>query len=132
MNAFMLYRKAMLKRAKRYNSVENHQFITKITGASWRIELNEIKNRFNQFAELEKRNHAASFSKYKHSPNQSSHIQQSVKRKAKVKVLIKVTAKATATVINSDDSDDNELFAVPCLPDPRLYQAHLESLLKQD
>ena len=132
MNAFMLYRKAASDRAKRYGSVENHQFISKITGASWRIELDEIKDRFNQFAELEKRNHAASFPKYKYSPNQSSHIQQSVKRKAKAKVPTKVTAKATATVVDSDDSDDDELFAIPRLPDPRLYQAHLESLLKQD
>ena len=131
MNAFILYRKAATERAKRYGSVENHQIISKITGASWRVELDEIKDRFSQFAELEKRNHAAAFPNYKYSPNQSSRTQQPVKSKAKVKIPANVTAKATATVVDSRDSEDDELFAVPRLSDPRLYQARLESSLKQ-
>ena len=131
MNAFILYRKATSERAKRYGRVENHQLISKITGASWRVESDEIKHRFDQFAELEKRYHAVAFPSYKYSPKQSSRTQRPVKSKAKAKVPAKVPVQATATVVDSDDSDDDKLSAVPCLPDLRLCQARLESSLKR-
>ena len=130
-NAFILYRKATSERAKRYGSVGNHQFISKITGASWRVESHEIKDRFNQFAELEKRYHAMAFPSYKYSPNQSSRTQRPVKSKTKAKVQAKVPARATTIVVDSDDGDDDKLSAVLCPPDLRLCQARLESSLKR-
>ena len=130
-NAFIIYRKATSEKAKRYDSVGNHQLISKITGASWRVESDEIKDRFNQFAELEKRYHAVAFPSYKYSPNQSSRTQRLVKSKAKARVPAKVPAQATATVVGSDGSDDDKLSAVPRLPDLRLCQARLESSLKR-
>ena len=131
MNAFILYCKAVTERAKHYNNIENHQSTLKITGASWRVKPDEIKDRFGQFAKLKKRNHAAVFPNYKYSPNQSSRTQQPVKSKAKVKIPANVTAKATATVVNSRDSEDDELFTIPCLSDLRLYQARLKTSLKR-
>ena len=135
MNAFILYHKAVSERAKRYGNVESHQVISKITGASWQVESDEVKKRFNQLAELEKGHHAAAFPDYKYSPKRSSSAHNPVKSKAKAKVpakiSVKATAEATATVIDSDDSNDDKLFAAPCFSDLRLYQARLESSLKQ-
>ena len=70
-NVFLLYRRAVSERAKKYAGVTNHQVVSKIAGASWKNESDRVKDIFNQFAELEKEYHDKAFPDYKFNPKKT-------------------------------------------------------------
>ena len=70
-NVFLLYRRAVSERAKKYAGVTNHQVVSKIAGASWKNESEEVKKMFNQYAELEKEYHDKAFPDYKFNPKKT-------------------------------------------------------------
>ena len=101
-NAFLLYRRGMSEKAKHYAGVDNHQIISKITGASWQMESDSMKETFHQFAELEKIYHSAAFPSYRYNPKS----RKGIKNKAK-----------------SDDTDESDEGESLDLPNPRYYQS---------
>ncbi|KAL8693013.1 MAG: hypothetical protein Q9218_002070 [Villophora microphyllina] len=71
-NSFMLYRSAYGDRVKALYPQNNHQIISRICGASWKMETPEITEKFKAYYEMEKENHAKAHPTYKFSPAKSS------------------------------------------------------------
>ena len=71
MNSFMLYRSAYAERVKRFCKENNHQIVSKVSGASWPQEPKEIRERYEKYASIERGNHAAAHPNYKFAPNKS-------------------------------------------------------------
>ncbi|KAL8839499.1 MAG: hypothetical protein Q9170_001722 [Blastenia crenularia] len=71
-NSFMLYRSAYGERVKALYPQNNHQIISRICGASWKMETPDIKEKFGAYYEMEKENHAKAHPTYKFSPAKSS------------------------------------------------------------
>ncbi|KAL8673224.1 MAG: hypothetical protein Q9168_002336 [Polycauliona sp. 1 TL-2023] len=71
-NSFMLYRSAYGDRVKALYPQNNHQIISRICGASWRMESEDVKEQFKLYYEMEKDNHAKAHPAYKFSPAKSS------------------------------------------------------------
>lgn len=74
MNAFMLYRSAYTARCKEYLGMENHQEISRAIGASWRLESESFKGRFNEWSRIERSNHAVAFPGYKFQPKKDTGV----------------------------------------------------------
>lgn len=68
MNSFMLYRSAYAERCKIWCTQNNHQVVSSVCGASWRLEPPEIRNLYSDYAKLERENHAIAHPDYKFSP----------------------------------------------------------------
>ncbi|OTB03086.1 hypothetical protein M426DRAFT_24108 [Hypoxylon sp. CI-4A] len=68
MNAFMLYRKAFQNRTKEWKKHDNHQIISQICGCSWRMESQELRNQYDNWAKVERANHKLAFPDYKFAP----------------------------------------------------------------
>lgn len=68
MNAFILYRSAFTDRAKHWGTQNNHQIVSTICGLSWKLETPEIKQKFNELANLERRHHQDAHPGYKFTP----------------------------------------------------------------
>ena len=71
-NSFMLYRSAYGDRVKSLYPQNNHQIISRICGASWKMETQEIQDQYKQYYEMEKQNHAKAHPNYKFSPAKAS------------------------------------------------------------
>ncbi|KAI4245484.1 MAG: hypothetical protein L6R40_002545 [Gallowayella cf. fulva] len=71
-NSFMLYRSAYGDRVKALYPQNNHQIISKICGVSWALETPDVKEKFKEYYELEKENHAKAHPTYKFSPAKAS------------------------------------------------------------
>ncbi|KAL8819530.1 MAG: hypothetical protein Q9223_002047 [Gallowayella weberi] len=71
-NSFMLYRSAYGDRVKALYPQNNHQIISRICGASWKMETPEVTEKFKEYYEMEKENHAKAHPTYKFSPAKSS------------------------------------------------------------
>lgn len=71
-NSFMLYRSAYGDRVKALYPQNNHQIISRICGASWKMETPDITEKFKAYYELEKENHAKAHPTYKFSPAKTS------------------------------------------------------------
>ncbi|SZF00148.1 unnamed protein product [Blumeria hordei] len=71
MNSFMLYRKAYQNRAKGWCSQNNHQVVSQVCGTSWLYEPSAVKDKFNEWARIERLNHQIAHPEYKFSPNKS-------------------------------------------------------------
>ncbi len=69
MNSFMLYRSAYAERVKEYCKEGNHQIISRITGASWAMEPQEIKELYEKYADIDRQNHQKAHPDYKFAPN---------------------------------------------------------------
>ena len=72
MNSFMLYRSAYKDRTKQWCSQNNHQIISSVTGESWPMEPDEVRNQFDEWAKVERANHQAAHPNYKFSPSKSN------------------------------------------------------------
>ncbi len=72
MNAFMLYRKAYQNRAKDHWKHHNHQIISQVCGDSWNLEPDSIRNKFNEWAKIERDNHQRAHPGYKFTPAKPS------------------------------------------------------------
>lgn len=71
MNSFMLYRSAYADRVKEYCKEGNHQVISQITGASWAMEPQSVKELFERYADLDRQNHQKAHPDYKFAPNKN-------------------------------------------------------------
>ncbi|KAI4285000.1 MAG: hypothetical protein L6R38_001015 [Xanthoria sp. 2 TBL-2021] len=71
-NSFMLYRSAYGDRVKALYPQNNHQIISRICGASWKMETVDVTEQFKLYYEMEKENHAKAHPTYKFSPAKSS------------------------------------------------------------
>lgn len=69
MNAFMLYRKAYQNRTKNWCMQHNHQIVSKVCGASWPLEPEDLRQRYKDWAELETINHKKAHPGYKFTPS---------------------------------------------------------------
>lgn len=72
MNSFMLYRSAYAERTKQWCLQNNHQVVSSVAGESWPLEPQEVRDQFNEWAKIERANHAAAHPEYKFSPSKST------------------------------------------------------------
>lgn len=72
MNSFMLYRSAYAERTKQWCLQNNHQVVSSVSGESWPMEPPEVRDQFNEWARIERANHAAAHPDYKFSPSKTS------------------------------------------------------------
>ncbi|KAH0339565.1 hypothetical protein KCU81_g7152, partial [Aureobasidium melanogenum] len=71
-NSFVCYRSAYADRIKQWASEDNHQGVSRIAGASWKLEPDDVRNFYIECAELDRANHAKAFPSYKFKPKQKS------------------------------------------------------------
>nr|POE71399.1 transcription factor ste11 [Quercus suber] len=69
MNSFMLYRSAYADRTKVWCTQNNHQVVSSLSGESWPMESQEVRDQFNEWARVERQNHQAAHPDYKFSPS---------------------------------------------------------------
>ncbi|KAJ5544920.1 High mobility group superfamily [Penicillium sp. DV-2018c] len=74
MNSFMLYRSAYAERTKRLVGANNHQIVSKVAGMGWKHEPEEIRQKYENLAKIERDNHAATHPEYKFSPKKDGSI----------------------------------------------------------
>jgi hypothetical protein len=72
MNSFMLYRSAYAERTKQWCLQNNHQVVSSVSGESWPMEPEEVRNQFNEWAKIERDNHAKAHPDYKFSPSKAT------------------------------------------------------------
>jgi len=72
MNSFMLYRSAYAERAKAWCLQNNHQVVSSVAGESWPLEPPEVRDRFNEYAKMERINHQNAHPSYKFSPSKAA------------------------------------------------------------
>ena len=68
MNSFMLYRSAYAERTKIWCLQNNHQVVSSVSGESWPLEPPEIRDKYNEYARIERDNHAKAHPGYKFTP----------------------------------------------------------------
>ncbi|ERF76855.1 hypothetical protein EPUS_07645 [Endocarpon pusillum Z07020] len=68
LNAFMLYRSTYAERVKEYTGENNAQIVSQITGASWSMESREVKELYEEYAEIDKQNHQKAHPHYEFKP----------------------------------------------------------------
>ncbi len=68
LNAFMLYRVAYAEAARALLQTKLSTYISSVVGASWRLEPQEVKDRFRQLSFAEKEYHAELFPRYSFIP----------------------------------------------------------------
>jgi hypothetical protein len=86
MNSFMLYRKAYQNRTKDWCLQNNHQVVSQVCGDSWPLEPEEVKEKFTQWAKLERQNHQNAHPGYKFSPTKPGTV-KNTKRKMSVDLV---------------------------------------------
>lgn len=72
MNSFILYRSAYSERTKAWCAQNNHQIVSSVSGESWPMEPDEIRNQFNEWAKIERQHHQEAHPNYKFSPSKST------------------------------------------------------------
>ncbi|KAH8761528.1 high mobility group box domain-containing protein, partial [Diaporthe sp. PMI_573] len=68
LNAFMLYRKVYQRHAEDHYTINDHRLVSKICGASWALEPEHIRTKYQQWADVERTNHSKTWPEYKFSP----------------------------------------------------------------
>ncbi|KAH0558387.1 hypothetical protein GP486_004955 [Trichoglossum hirsutum] len=76
MNSFMLYRSAYAERTKLWCLQNNHQVVSSVSGVSWPLEPPSVRNRYNDLAKIERRNHQNAHPGYKFSPSKAQNIKR--------------------------------------------------------
>ncbi|KAK3622505.1 hypothetical protein LTR56_020835 [Elasticomyces elasticus] len=71
MNSFMLYRSCYAERTKAWCVQNNHQVVSSVSGESWPMEPQEVRAQFEEWARVERENHAKAHPEYKFSPSKS-------------------------------------------------------------
>jgi hypothetical protein len=72
MNSFMLYRSCYAERTKAWCVQNNHQVVSSVSGESWPMEPAEVRQQFEEWARIERENHAKAHPEYKFSPSKST------------------------------------------------------------
>ncbi|KAJ5117779.1 hypothetical protein N7448_011411 [Penicillium atrosanguineum] len=108
MNAFMLYRFAYQKLVKEYLSRKNYpahgQAISRTIGLGWRSETEAIRRKYEDLANIERRNYLALYPKANHSI--AKRCQQRKKRAPSLHITSHV--EAHSHMVYSEDSQDSE------------------------
>lgn len=68
MNSFMMYRSAYAERTKIWCLQNNHQVVSAVSGESWPMEPEKIRNMYIEYAKQERENHARAHPTYKFQP----------------------------------------------------------------
>ena len=71
MNSFMLYRAAYQDRTKDWCAQNNHQVVSSVSGESWPMEPEHVREHYNELAKIERENHARAHPSYKFSPSKT-------------------------------------------------------------
>ena len=71
MNSFMLYRSAYAERTKQWCTQNNHQVVSSVSGESWPMEPEKVREKYNELARIERENHARAHPSYKFSPSKT-------------------------------------------------------------
>lgn len=74
MNSFMLYRSAYAERTKMWCLQNNHQVVSSVSGESWPMEPPEIREQYNEYAQIERENHQKAHPGYKFSPSKAQNL----------------------------------------------------------
>ncbi|KAI9674542.1 MAG: hypothetical protein M1817_001880 [Caeruleum heppii] len=69
MNSFMLYRSAYAERTKLWCLQNNHQVVSSVSGESWPLESDAIRDQYTLYAKIERENHQNAHPGYKFSPS---------------------------------------------------------------
>ncbi|KAI9722780.1 MAG: hypothetical protein M1828_004476 [Chrysothrix sp. TS-e1954] len=72
MNSFMLYRSAYAERTKVWCLQNNHQIVSSVSGESWPLESEQVREHYNELARIERDNHQKAHPDYKFSPSKPS------------------------------------------------------------
>ncbi|CZT17310.1 uncharacterized protein RCC_03144 [Ramularia collo-cygni] len=72
MNSFMLYRSAYAERTKQWCTQNNHQIVSSVSGESWPMEPEEVRNQFDLWAKTERQHHHDAHPTYKFSPSKAA------------------------------------------------------------
>ncbi|KAB8069851.1 hypothetical protein BDV29DRAFT_161026 [Aspergillus leporis] len=94
MNSFLLYRKAYSGLAKEFLAQSHHCMLSIVIGKSWRMESQEIRYRFADLADIERKNHMEAHPSYKYSPK-PRYLRENSRRDNKSLCIID-TSSATA------------------------------------
>ncbi|KAJ8111874.1 hypothetical protein ONZ43_g5518 [Nemania bipapillata] len=90
-NGFILYRKAYIAYAREITKVMNCNSLSRIIGASYRVESEEIKAKFKEYSVIEKEQHIHHFPNYTYKPRtRDSYINDE------------------DDIVEGDDDDDND------------------------
>lgn len=68
MNSFMLYRWAYAGRIKRCSRQRSPQVVSSIAGKSWHQEPQNVREKYQRLAQIERQNHASAYPEYKFKP----------------------------------------------------------------
>jgi hypothetical protein len=68
MNQFMLYRAAYTERARGWLGRDDHKLMSIVVGQSWKIESQEVKDKYRELANIEKKNHMEAHPGYRYLP----------------------------------------------------------------
>ena len=68
MNSYIMYRKVYQERVKEYSKETNHQSISRLVSSSWLQETTELKDKFADYASIERENLMKAFPDYKFQP----------------------------------------------------------------
>ena len=71
MNSFILYRAAFADRTKKWCEQNNHQVVSSVSGQSWPMEPAEVREKYNEYARVERINHQNAHPEYKFSPSKN-------------------------------------------------------------
>ncbi len=77
MNSFILYRSAYSERCKHWCKANNHQVVSTVTGLSWPMESEAIRDEFTEYARIEKDNHALANPDYSFRPHKAKKSKKS-------------------------------------------------------
>ncbi|KAK1029918.1 hypothetical protein LTS16_019337 [Friedmanniomyces endolithicus] len=72
MNSFMLYRSCYAERTKAWCVQNNLQVVSSVSGENWPMEPQEVRQQFEEWARVERENHAKAHPAYKFSPSKSN------------------------------------------------------------
>lgn len=72
MNSFMLYRSTYAERTKQWCLQNNHQVVSSVSGESWPLEPEEVREHYRHLAKVERDNHARAHPSYKFSPSKTT------------------------------------------------------------
>ena len=68
MNSYIMYRKVYQERVKEYSNEQNHQTISQLVSSSWKQEPQELKDKFQQYAQIEREGLMRAYPSYKFQP----------------------------------------------------------------
>lgn len=71
MNSFMLYRKAYSDRIKQWSGDDSNQNVSRVAGASWKLESKVNRDYYQMCADIDFANHQKTFPDYKFAPRKT-------------------------------------------------------------